>query len=111
MSPVKHNKKKVVPQNYLSSFSATRGDLAKAAQNRDIHDIHWFFPPTKQQTKTQNPVTAVFQLPIVHVLLEGTLQGDGGRSPRVRSTMSISPQKDGLEKEAHLPEIIHFWNI
>ena len=41
--PVKHNKKKFVPQNHLFSFSATRGDLAKAAQNRDIHDIHWFF--------------------------------------------------------------------
>ena len=110
--PLKHNKKKVVPQNHLFPFFATRGDIAKATQNRDIHDIHRFFSPTKQQTKTQNhPVTAVFQLPIVHVLLEGTLQGDVGRSPWVRSTMYISPQKDGLEKEAHLPEIIHFRNI
>lgn len=112
--PLKHTvtKQKVVPQNHLFSFSATRGDFAKAAQHRDIHDIHWFFSPTKQQTKTQNhPVTAVFQLPIVHVLLEGTLQGDVGRSPRVRSTMYISPEKDGLEKDAYLPEIMHFWNI
>lgn len=57
MSPLNITKKKVVPQNYLFSFSATRGDFAKAAQNRDIHDIHWFFfsyKTTNRNTKSSS---------------------------------------------------------